>query len=281
MALRFITILLACFSFAALVTITTTTKTANTTQAQAIQSGTCGKTNVPIKTSATLYIMNGFEARPNSLPWMVSLRSGGGNCGGSLIRVNNKNESDIVVTAAHCVKNNFTGAIAVLGAHYMSKAIDGEEVAKADIWVMNPDYYQNSVGDLAIIKLSRPIKFSKTIQPICLPAQNESVPDGTIGIASGWGQTENGDPPELRQLRQVSLAKAVCNYFLCSKGSKSACFGDSGGPYFFENEQGYTMHGVMSSVSSCGQKNSTAFYTNVSNYVDWILETANALSDVK
>lgn len=50
-------------------------------------------------------IVGGTEARPNSHPWIVSLQLGSSThfCGGTLIRVGNVEQTDIVVTAAHCV----------------------------------------------------------------------------------------------------------------------------------------------------------------------------------
>lgn len=56
-------------------------------------------------TIAVPHIINGTEAKKHSIPWMAGLRFGGGSrCGGSLLRVNERNISDIVVTAAHCVQ---------------------------------------------------------------------------------------------------------------------------------------------------------------------------------
>lgn len=68
--------------------------------------GTCGQTTVTQRRKAGFQrIVGGVEAKQHSLPFLVSLRTYTGFhfCGGSLIRVGNKDESDIVVTAAHCV----------------------------------------------------------------------------------------------------------------------------------------------------------------------------------
>lgn len=54
-----------------------------------------------LNTDINSKIINGFEAKPNSLPWIVSLRDLNSNnlhfCGGSLIY------DQFVLTAAHCV----------------------------------------------------------------------------------------------------------------------------------------------------------------------------------
>ncbi|WP_228557347.1 trypsin-like serine protease [Myxococcus sp. AB025B] len=63
-------------------------------------------------------IVGGVEARPGSWPWIVSLQQGGSHfCGGSLIRVGSRQETDIVLTAAHCVADGYSGVTVVAGAH--------------------------------------------------------------------------------------------------------------------------------------------------------------------
>lgn len=42
--------------------------------------------------------------------------------------------------------------------------------------------------DIALLKLRKPIEFSKTIRPICLPTEN-SDPSGKIATVIGWGRT--------------------------------------------------------------------------------------------
>lgn len=74
--------------------------------------GTCGKTLVDPMAGSSMRIIGGQEARPGSIPWIVSIQNGyptHGNeprrrhqCGGTLIRVNDGDETDILVTAAHC-----------------------------------------------------------------------------------------------------------------------------------------------------------------------------------
>lgn len=73
--------------------------------------GRCGRSSFPqaIQSSRGNFqrIVGGVEATPHSIPFIVSLRPyafGSHNCAGSVIRVNEKDESDIVVTAAHCVE---------------------------------------------------------------------------------------------------------------------------------------------------------------------------------
>lgn len=83
--------------------------------ATTIPAGTCGQSAFPnkvnLKSRSPFHrIVGGMEARPHSMPWIVSLQMPLVNyhfCGGTLIRVNpTKEESDIVITAAHCLEGS-------------------------------------------------------------------------------------------------------------------------------------------------------------------------------
>lgn len=51
-----------------------------------------------------------------------------------------------------------------------------------------PSYqHEGSEGDIALIRLSHPITFSRYIRPICLPAANASFPNGLHCAVTGWG----------------------------------------------------------------------------------------------
>lgn len=45
--------------------------------------------------------------------------------------------------------------------------------------------------DIALLKLRKPVTFTKNIMPVCLPV-DESDPSGKTGIAVGWGRTSEG-----------------------------------------------------------------------------------------
>lgn len=81
----------------------------------ALVNGQCGQSLVrpqlPQSAPAKARIINGSPAVPNSWPWTVHIfyESGDGQgfmCGGSLINPSGSNgQSDMVLTAAHCVMN--------------------------------------------------------------------------------------------------------------------------------------------------------------------------------
>lgn len=112
MAIRFFCALLLACLLARPVTAEKDTKSSTFRGISFSRQGSCGKASTPQRFSRVLSgesalnrIVGGIEAKAHSIPFIVSLRrlSGGHFCGGTLIRTGSKDESDIIVTAAHCV----------------------------------------------------------------------------------------------------------------------------------------------------------------------------------
>jgi len=153
----------------------------------------------------------GKPTEPHQYPWMVSLRVNSfvaeHLCGGSLIQIpDNEKESDIVLTAAHCVTDPWSnhsdywpeGAYkVVIGNHFQNESDAGEEIRKVNRVQYYPKWNYNKLSklrfnhDIAIIKLASPVKFSDTIQPIALPKKGELLAEGTECIIAGWGYINN------------------------------------------------------------------------------------------
>lgn len=47
--------------------------------------------------------------------------------------------------------------------------------------------YDGNTHDIALVKLDKPVKFSDTIRPVCLPKRGESDPVNKKCIIAGWG----------------------------------------------------------------------------------------------
>ncbi|QDE70355.1 peptidase S1 [Myxococcus xanthus] len=189
-------------------------------------------------------IVGGVEARPGSHPWIVSLQQYNDHfCGGSLIRVGNKDESDIVVTAAHCVYDGTSGLTVVAGAHNFNRPSPSQQVVAARKTVYHPEYDPDTTAnDVAVVVLDKPIKFTSAVQPVCLSEDSFSVsgaacgtssvgmrpnlvaqsplaetslnpvglssvgadvPDGTMMVTAGWGLTREGGYDTSSILMQV------------------------------------------------------------------------------
>jgi secreted trypsin-like serine protease len=134
----------------------------------------------------TNFIMGGTTvADPSAWPWQVRLFDShdpeSGFCGGSLI------SNQWVLTAAHCVVEFGETAESVVvgfGSVYQDKLtmVDSAKV------VANPDYGSDAKGDLALIKLAKPLDNVITIS-LADPDTDKAAtagPDAKVTV-TGWG----------------------------------------------------------------------------------------------
>jgi len=247
-------------------------------------------------------IVGGVEARPNSHPWIVSLQQGRSHfCGGTLIRVGNKEQTDIVITAAHCVYDGTYDLNVVAGAHDLDNSRATVQKVKATKTIFHPSYNPDTtMNDIAVVVLAQPINFTSTVQPACLPARDEELAEKTEAIVAGWGLTREGGYDTSSILMQVGVPvignrQCADSYrksgikidpyvMLCagySAGGKDACQGDSGGPFVVKGTQGYTLSGVVSFGVGCARPGFPGVYAKVSEFLSWITTQIIVNSKVK
>ncbi|KMQ90864.1 mite allergen der f 3-like protein [Lasius niger] len=107
-------------------------------------------------------------------------------CGGSIL-----NEY-YVITAAHCVENEIAADIIIvagivnLNHPYLSVTRTIEQIISHKEY--NPN---NSLNDIALIKVFTPFKSSGNIGFVTLPKQDEAVQQGTVARFSGFSQRES------------------------------------------------------------------------------------------
>lgn len=75
-----------------------------------------------------------------------------------------------------------------LGAHQLDSYSNDTVVHTVAQIISHSSYREEgSEGDIALIRLSSPVTFSRYIRPICLPAANASFPNGLLCTVTGWG----------------------------------------------------------------------------------------------
>lgn len=117
-------------------------------------------------------------------------------CGGSLI------STRIVLTAAHCIQNKgdferrkAASALFTIGRNDLDSNLEKNYItSRVSQLVTHPQWNPRDTrfdADLALAILTKPIRFTKFIKPICLwtatPSYNDLV--GRAGIVVGWGKT--------------------------------------------------------------------------------------------
>nr|XP_017097715.2 trypsin-like [Drosophila bipectinata] len=219
-------------------------------------------------------IIGGSNTAIEAAPWQVFLqkleRGWISDCGGSLIR------PDIVLTAGHCVISNGPAEFSVrVGSSNKNKGGQLFTVAKI---VVHPDYKIDNtpifLNDIALVRLSNPVKIGPTAQTIALATH--APPAGAQALITGWGRilhfvTEG--PIILQGINVTIVPSDECTIFpwinekiICagSKG-KTTCDGDSGGALVVNNQ----VVGVVSAgVRTC---DTPTIYVNVPYYHQWIL----------
>ncbi|XP_058791263.1 trypsin-1-like [Phymastichus coffea] len=237
----------------------------------------CGITNKQKR------IVGGMETQVNEYPWVALLTyKGRFYCGGSVIN------SKYVLTAAHCVDRFQKGLIGVrILDHDRNSTLESKSQDFRVAEVIRHSAYStvNYNNDIALLKLQGAIKFDKKMRPVCLPERAKTF-TGQMGIATGWGATEEGGPVS-NHLREVSVpilsnaecraskypARKITDNMLCAgykQGQKDSCQGDSGGPLHIKYDALHRIVGVVSWGEGCAQPGYPGVYTRVNRFLTWI-----------
>ncbi|KAG7215628.1 hypothetical protein INR49_021983 [Caranx melampygus] len=228
-------------------------------------------------------IVGGEDCPPGHCPWQALLLNEDhvGFCGGTIL-----NEY-IILTAAHCMNQSRSMYIKV--GEFDVLVDDGHEATHyveriATHFNYKPETYHN---DIALIKLTKPIKFTRYILPACLPEQDfaeKVLMRQADGMVSGFGRIGEGRqassilkrltvPYVDRQTCMESTMLRISPRMFCAgydAEAKDACQGDSGGPHVTRYHDTYFVTGIVSWGEGCARKGKYGIYTQVSKFIPWI-----------
>ncbi|XP_046585235.1 chymotrypsin-like elastase family member 2A [Haliotis rubra] len=166
---------------------------------------------------------------------------------------------------------------------------DGEQVIQVSTITDHPNYDSvNTINDISILTLERPIDGIDNAEPVCLPtgSQCTNLVNRQCTV-TGWGATAttNGRPvafPDTLQEAVVatydaarcptnSPASSNVNTQICAVGNTDTCNGDSGGPLVCQYDGTWVQCGITSyGPANCNLAETNGIYTDVSAYTDWI-----------
>merc|ERR1712168_1050289 len=236
-------------------------------------------------------IVGGEEASDGEFPFQVSLRSIGALgathfCGGSIINEN------WIVTAAHCCANQSPFSMHVVaGGIKLNNFENEEEPRDVDKIIGHPNYASATItNDACLLKLKESLEWTDFVKPIALPAAGQDTPPGTDCTVTGWGTLSEGGFGLPNVLHKVTVPvvsdedcnesysghNAIADSMICAglpDGGKDSCQGDSGGPFFAGEPGSEELIGIVSWGIGCARKGYPGVYTEVSYFVDWIMET--------
>lgn len=169
-----------------------------------------------------------------------------------------------------------------------------EEIRVHPDW--DPYFSSDFNADLALLVLSENVSFSRTIRPVCLPADSTNPSSETIdlkGTVIGWGLTDANNSGNIqRQASITAVNDTFCyhkdeavtsfssNYTFCGGfGNGYPSLGDSGGGYFVRHDKIWVQYGVISAtrtnLTGHALPSSIQIYTNLMSFKRWIVSTVN------
>jgi len=259
-------------------------------------------------------VINGQEALHKEFPTIVALTRNNGKsefCSGTLLK------ADLVLTAAHCIESMSLKHSHVVYGHENILNCDKNCILSMHSARAHPDYVKNNDVwyDIALILLEDKIPNATTAKLLPYDDYIPLLDDNSVVTIAGYGRAYTPGPPQpppppkftIRLdpklgIRFIQLNASYTSGVLFSAEvpiisrndyeihvgeddptAPNACYGDSGGPIYVNNNGITYVTGVASRIPpnkpiECGHG---VLYSLPGLYVDWIEKTYVELTDEK
>ncbi|SFG83318.1 S1 family peptidase [Streptomyces mirabilis] len=226
-------------------------------------------------------IVGGTTTTTTAYPFMMQITDASQNqfCGGTLVAANK------VVTAAHCVVDETTSSVRVVGGRTYLNGTNGTVSKVSKIWI-NPDYTDATNGDdVAVLTLSTSMSYT----PASYVASTDTgvYATGATARIIGWGTTsESGSSSNQLRTATVPLvsnsscagsygSEFVASDMVCAgytNGGTDTCQGDSGGPLLI----GGVLAGITSWGNGCAEAGYPGVYTRLTTFSNLVKTQINS-----
>jgi hypothetical protein len=171
---------------------------------------------------------------------------------------------------------------------------------------IHPDYDENTFqNDFMVLKLDKFVDFSPihlnddqniplSNQPVTVIGFGQTHERALLDMYNDFDFQQRATGMTLQEVDVMAIDESTCNgqemyrgqidegSMLCAgipEGGRDACYGDSGGPLFFEEKAGkFVQVGVVSFGSGCARPNRPGIYSRISTAYEWIQEQICDLS---
>ncbi|KAJ8687644.1 hypothetical protein QAD02_023438 [Eretmocerus hayati] len=223
-----------------------------------------------------LGIIGGQTVPIESHPYQVSLEAKGSYCSGAIIAEN------YVLTSAICAITIPKGFVKIRAG--TSTREKGGTVHSVES--IHPHNHFNPAkleNNIALMRVKEPFIFDEFHQPASMYQSSETLDNGVHGNVTGWGWDKHlKSTHELQMVNVPVVDKMTCKLLYktaklavpegvaCAgnavPGKGSPCLGDWGAPFVVDGR----LAGIVSFTAGCGLIVLPAWYTEISQYRDWI-----------
>lgn len=219
-------------------------------------------------------IVYGKKANIDDYPHLVQIRNNVGNyiCGGSII------SDSWILTAGHCINDSTT---VVIRTNFSYEPPRQENSYQILYKIGHPNLTEATTpgGDvtyfnIGLLKLERPIKFSKFVRPVKLFEEKDESQDVNVQVAlAGWGCDEDSYDPNhplpSPSLLCMSGKTEKCKHSdpddpICLYGTITTCNADYGVPVISQKD------GRQVGIVSRGVVRKLSVFTRVIKFRSWI-----------